>query len=166
MAAIDPTSLDSLVDIVVPPAAGGWPPAPGWIVIAAALSLGGLFRLFLWGRNWRRNAYRREAFHELDRIAASPTPETWPDLPPLLKRTALAAWPRAEVASLSGTDWIDFLNGGGGSPVFTMSVGQRLTALSYEPDAAAKFSKAEFQELVEACRAWIARHAPPEAGAC
>jgi hypothetical protein len=70
------------------------------------------------------------------------------------------------VAPLSGTDWIDFLNSAGGTPAFNANVGRHLTALAYEPDAATKFSQAEFQELVEACRTWIARHVPPEAGAC
>ncbi|QDT56552.1 hypothetical protein Pan44_46080 [Caulifigura coniformis] len=166
MSEIDPTSLDSLVDIVVPPPAGWWPLAPGWLLVLLAIGLAGLVRLAILLRDWRRNAYRRDALRELDRIAGSDGRTTWTKVPELLKRTALAAWPRADVAGLSGTAWVEFLNHTGRTPGFGGNIGERLLALSYEPGAVERFSTTDFQQVVEASRDWIRHHARPEAAPC
>lgn len=98
-------SLDRLVDIVEPTPAPWWPLAPGWwvlLVVAAVASVGIAFVLV---RRWRRAAYRREASRLLDAMG-----DDLSQLPELLKRVALSAFPRRSVASLSGQAWLDFLN--------------------------------------------------------
>ncbi|MBN8910366.1 MAG: DUF4381 family protein, partial [Rhodospirillales bacterium] len=49
---------------------------------------------------WRRNRYRRAALRELGRLPR--TGNVVPALAALLKRTALAAFPRERVAALTG----------------------------------------------------------------
>ena len=66
----DPASLDRLHDIMAPPPAPWWPPAPGWYVVlgAAILILLALaFRAFI---RWQHARYRRHQLmilHLLDR---------------------------------------------------------------------------------------------------
>ena len=66
----DPSSLDNLFDIVVPPPVSWWPPEPGWYVVgglAIALTVWAAWRG--WER-WRAAAYRRAALAELRRLEA------------------------------------------------------------------------------------------------
>jgi hypothetical protein len=111
----DPASLQNLYDIVLPPPAPFWPPAPGWLFLL------GLFTLllgFVFARGvirYSRNAYRRAALAELGVAAASPEP--LPLIAALLKRTALAAFPREEVAGLTGSAWVTWLAKMGGRAV-------------------------------------------------
>lgn len=97
-------SLNNLRDIVVPDAPPFWPPAPGaWIAlgILAAVTII-LCRRFY--STWKCNAYRRAGV-ELLRGA-----NTARDVAVVLKRVALAVFPREQVASLYGEPWVAFLN--------------------------------------------------------
>jgi len=116
----DPASLDNLREIILPPPVPWWPPAPGWWLLFAAIALTALafaFRLF---RRWRANAYRRAALRELA-IAGDVTA-----IAEILKRTALVAYPRKDVAALSGAAWLAWLAETGGRPV-PATVAERLT---------------------------------------
>jgi hypothetical protein len=80
-----------------------WPPAPEvwlllFIVIVAAVVLLSQRR-----RARQRNAYRHAGLRLLDEAS------TVRDVSVILKRVALAAFPREQVASLHGADWADFL---------------------------------------------------------
>jgi hypothetical protein len=102
---LDAASLDNLRDIVVPEPPPLWPPAPGvWVLLVIALAV--LIALFLlWRRARARNAYRRAG------LALLETARTVRDVNVALKRVALAAWPRPQVAPLYGDDWAAFLDG-------------------------------------------------------
>ena len=77
----DPASLDNLRDIVVPPSVPWWPPAPGWWVVFALLTLA--IAVFAWRRwrAWHANAYRREALRELQAATSAA------EVAEILKRT-------------------------------------------------------------------------------
>ena len=68
----------------------------------------------------QRNAYRRAALQELATADAGA-------ISAILKRTALAAFPREQVASLSGAEWLAFLDRTGG----TRFAASDLEALTY-----------------------------------
>jgi uncharacterized protein DUF4381 len=105
--------LAQLRDIHLPDAVSAWPPAPGWWLLAALL-----LTLAVWGsyrlrQQYRRNAYRRQAQQELSMLEsdnALTRAQTIARLNALLKRIALHAYPKSDTASLSGSDWIKFLN--------------------------------------------------------
>ena len=82
----------------------------GWCVLVLLL----LWLGWRFWKRWQANAYRREALRELGEIETAPE-----RLPELLKRVALVAYPRAEVAELSGDAWLGFLDGTLGSTDFT-----------------------------------------------
>jgi hypothetical protein len=142
----DPADLSNLRDIVVPPPVSFWPPAPGWWVVGAACLAAASFAIATVIRHRARNAYRREALRELESADAR-------DISAILKRAALAAFPRSEVASLSGPAWLAFLDRTGGTQFAT-------TALASLPYGAAGDSDAVEAVKAEA-RRWLLSHPPP-----
>jgi hypothetical protein len=136
----DPADLSNLRDIVVPPAVSFWPPAPGWWGVGAVCVVAAGVAIALAVRHWQRNAYRREALRELETAEGS-------DISAILKRAALVAFPREQVASLSGAAWLAFLDRTGG----TAFAGTSLLALTWggTGDRAA---------VVAQARRWIERH--------
>lgn len=161
--AADATSLDRLYDIVSPDAVPLWPPAPGWYVVA-----GVIVAVVAWGcwsawRLWRAAAYRRAALGELAAIEqtavdAEHLAQGIASLDALLKRTALAAFPRSTVASLSGVTWLRFLDETGDTTKFTKGSGQLLAELPYDPKAAANADLPKIRELFELASRWIRTH--------
>jgi hypothetical protein len=147
----DPTSLDRLHDLVLAPPVPWWPPAPGWrwLIGFAVCVLVGLAARAVSRR--RANLYRREA---LALLAAPSAPIA--SLPELVKRTALSAYPRETVASLTGDAWLAFLDRTGNTKAFTRGPGRRLVDLAYTPQVA--IPQSERAELVATVRQWIERH--------
>ena len=159
----DPASLDNLFDIVTPPPMPWWPPAPGWFVVGgAAVVL--VIRLAWWAwKRWRAAAYRRAAVAEWQQLksrAADPGQReaALRQLPELVKRTALAAFPREEVASLSGAAWLQLLDRTGRTDAFTRGTGRLLSELAYDPRLSARLDSAAVEELFGVVRRWIGRH--------
>lgn len=108
----DPGSLENLRDIAVPPPVPWWPPAPGWWGVMSVLMIGAaVIAVRVW-RLWCANAYRRAALRELA-LATTAT-----EIAEILKRTALVAYPRSDIAALSGAMWCQWLEetGGGRMP--------------------------------------------------
>lgn len=105
----DPASLSRLHDIITPPPISWWPLAPGWGVVGIALLVLLLWLMWCYVTWLRRNAYRREALRLLKALPVHSS--SLPQLDELLKRVALSAYPREQVASLSGIAWLKFLDG-------------------------------------------------------
>ncbi len=161
---MDPGSLQNLHDIVVPASTPWLPLAPGWYALGFSLLL-----LLLWFsgkkyRIWQRNRYRREALYVLSRIEKclidpAQFPQFLPQLPELVKRTAIAAYGRIQVASLSGNDWLIFLNNTGVTDIFSTGPGKILLECSYQPDSRLKIiSRQQVDGLVKAVHYWISKH--------
>lgn len=136
----DPASLSNLRDIVVPAPASFWPPAPGWWIVGAACVVAAGLAVAALVRRHRRNAYRRDALRALE--TAGPA-----DISAILKRAALAAFPREQVASLSGADWLAFLDRTGG----THFAQTALASLPYG-------GTGDREAVLAEARRWIARH--------
>lgn len=155
----DKASLQNLNDIVAPAAVPWWPLAPGWYVLAVivAIALAGL-AVMGW-RRWQRDRYRRQALAELEEIREDAAGSLHL-LPSLLKRTALSAWPRETVASLSGQPWHAFLDHSAGSDQFCHEAGELLDQLAYGKS----LSEAEHSRLLAAAEKWLRLHRPPGQG--
>jgi len=164
---LDPSvraALEQLTDIVAPPAVSFVPQTWGWAVLAAIVLV-----LALWGfRRWRRhreaNRYRAEALAELARIEQTLTRGPDPAaalaaIPPLLKRVALAAWPRSRVASLAQTRWVDFLRATAGESTLAPPLAKLLSDIEYRsPKELAALSAEDARACVEIARHWIEAH--------
>jgi hypothetical protein len=127
----DPASLDRLHDIISPPPAPWWPPAPGWYWLAGVLAIWTVYWLATAFIRWQRNRYRREALAQLrsqTRLLsdAKMRAPVLANLAELLKRAALSAYPRSEVASLTGSAWLSFLDRQAGMRDFNSAQGALL----------------------------------------
>jgi cbb3-type cytochrome oxidase subunit 3 len=96
-------------------------------------------------RRWRENAYRRQALLEL-KNATEPS-----DLAALLRRTALATYPRKDVASLYGPDWLTFLDSSYRGSAFSSDAGRALVEAPY-------VRRAEVEDLKPLVHTWIKSH--------
>ena len=97
-------SLDNLRDIVVPQAPSFWPPAPEiWLLLVIVTAVVTIL-ISQQRQKKRRNAYRHAG------LALVENASTVHDISVILKRVALAAFPREQVASLYGEEWLDFLH--------------------------------------------------------
>lgn len=107
-------ALQKLADIWIPAPVPWTPQTSGWAV------LGGIILVaIVWAgvggiRTYHAARYRREALTELDAIEMRllidrDAGAALASIPELLKRVTLGAWPRVEVAALSGTQWVAFL---------------------------------------------------------
>ncbi|KAA0968913.1 DUF4381 domain-containing protein [Aureimonas fodinaquatilis] len=157
------TALRSMHDIIVPEPVSWMPQTWGWAVVAVCLFIAVLIAVAAYVRHYRKNAYRREALRLLDEIctdmqaSAALSADAF-RLAELVKRTALAAWPRADVASLSGDDWIAFLN-----HTSKDSAGDALKDvlkdLEYQKaDSAPPLPAKMAEDLTAATRRWIETH--------
>ena len=160
----DPASLQNLHDIVVPAPVGWWPPAPGWYVVAV---VGAVVLVLLayraWGR-WRRNRYRGEALRELRRLRAAGPEADLQQLSALLKRAALSAWPRSQVAALVGCDWHRFLDESAKLDCFVPEVGEVLDRLAHAPASELSLSAAQARVALDAAERWLRQHRAPVEG--
>jgi hypothetical protein len=132
------------------PAPPAWTPQTiGWYVVFAVAGLVVVWAAVHAVRQWIANRYRRAALDELE--------VTLPDgLSALLKRTALAAWPREMVASLTGPAWLEFLDRTGRQcRSFENEPGSRIEEIALKPD---KLSADDELELRRMVREWIRRH--------
>ena len=96
--------LDMLEPAPAPEPISMMPQTWGWLVVVVALALLVGFGVAALVRHRKMNAYRRAALMELS--GAENNPEK---IASILRRTALAAYPRRKIAALSGQNWIDFL---------------------------------------------------------
>jgi hypothetical protein len=156
--------LRNLNDIVVPAGVPVWPPAPGWYAVIAVIGLVLAWAAFRWWSKRRQNRYRTQALAELASMRRDPSGESLQQLPELVKRTALAAWPRTQVASLSGPDWHRFLDDSAANRVFTDGAGPLLDRLAYRSADAPGLSPAERERVLDATAYWFAHHRRPEPG--
>ena len=160
----DPASLQNLHDIVVPGSVAWWPPAPGWYAVMALAAVGAGALLWKAWRQWRRNRYRGEALSELSRIGKGGSNAELSELPVLLKRAALSAWPREYVAGLVGPDWHRFLDESAGIDRFRSGAGVLLDKLAYASGGQRVLSGREAEAVLDAARLWIRRHRVPGRG--
>ncbi len=138
-------SLNNLRDIVVPDPPPFWPPAPG---VGVALGIVVVVVLFV---GWRLHATRKRNAYRKAGLLLLGGAKTAHDVSVIMKRVALAVFPREQVASLYGDDWVAFLHRTCPRSYFSKMV---TTDAGTEAD----------QEFIELASLWIRHHRVPESG--
>ncbi len=153
--------LHGIDEIHVPEPVPWWPQTIGWKVLALALVLWLLYRLYLLASRWWKNRYRRAALARLDALqsrANGQYQQVLAGLPELLKATALQAYPRTEVASLSGREWLAFLDAHYDGPAFSDEPGRQLLAVAYQDQSTWQLSAEDASRLIAMVRRWLRQH--------
>jgi len=141
-------ALQKLHNFHQPPPPAWTPHTIGWYVLFGIVAL-----LLLWltihiAHSWLGNRYRRKALREL--VTATPD-----QFSALLKRTALAVWPRERVAALNGDAWLNFLAETASIESFHNTPGDRIEELALS----SRSLSAEDEQAIRAVAAeWIRRH--------
>jgi hypothetical protein len=165
MKSSNPASLQNLNDIVLPATVDWWPLASGWYVLLGLILIVLSWLAFRAVQHRIANRYRREAMRELQRLSEGVQNKASRDaslrqLPVLLKRTALSAYPRSQVAALSGDNWLVFLNSRLKKPVFTNSASISLEKISYSTGELSAIDSQAATELIAASLQWVKLHQP------
>ena len=153
--------LAQLRDLHLPQAVADWPPALGWWLLAGLVLFGLVWFMRALYRRYQSNAYRRFAQRELTAIVAEHA--TTQDarralsaLQFLMKRVAMTAFNRAEVAALTGVAWTQFLDATSATSQFSLGPGELLIDGPYE--ATQDHSSQELTALFLLCAEWLKNH--------
>lgn len=140
--------LDRLIEPPEPPPVSMMPQTWGWVVLTLILLVACMIVAIRAWRRYRANAYRRHALKELELAGDDPAA-----IAAILRRTALAAYPRREVACLAGEEWLRFLDGQVSEGGFHNGPGRTVAAAPYRGAEKAP-------ELYGIAKNWILRHHP------
>lgn len=148
-----------LRDIHLPAAPDFWPPAPGWWILGVlALGIASWGALLAW-RQFRIHRQRRHILALLEQMErssdASTTAEYLAQLSNLTRRLALMRFPRHEIASLTGREWLQFLDRSGGDGQFSEGPGKVLAQGPYMRELPDDVDSRALTQLV---RQWITRN--------
>lgn len=142
------------IHAAAPPAL--WPPAPGWWVLAVLLAVLLIVSTLWLLRRYRAQRIRRRIMEELDALTANNAGENSEEflthLSVLLRRIALRRYSRERVASLTGGDWLRFLDDTGGGGEFEHGVGHLLETGPYRPPGREPLPA---DELLGLARRWV-----------
>ena len=145
----------SLRDIHLPSPISWWPPAPGWWILLSLL-IAGTVGVVLYTRYQRkRHQIRRVSLKEIDAIqdafrSHKNNTRLVCELSVLLRRVCVSRYPRADVASLTGAEWMSFLDRSLEGKVFSEGAGIALMTEPYR-----KNSDLDANALLSCCRSWI-----------
>ncbi|KTD19803.1 DUF4381 domain-containing protein [Legionella londiniensis] len=153
-------ALTHLRDIHLPPPVGWWPLAPGWYVLALILLLMLFFFLICLYRAYCYGQAKRQALKLLAKYKKLHQEEqnsqlTSARISELLRRVALVYYPRSQVASLKGDDWLSFLQSTAKQVDFN-EVREELLILPYQAR-----QERDLEGLFKAAEIWIRQRRKP-----
>jgi len=157
--------LPELKDIHFPAAPDFWPPALGWwLLLAATLILA--YVLFAKTRKYLRIKKNKIAFFNEfavieKQLKQSPNKSLIAEMNVLLRRAALVAYPNNQVASLTGSDWLHFLDESGKTTDFSRGAGRILIDAPYRSGGLENYNGDEFISLI---KRWIRKNAQKVGG--
>jgi hypothetical protein len=153
--------LATLRDIHLPEVVGWWPLAPGWYAVAVLIIIALAVILYALHRH-HQNAYaKRQALrllsgYQLQYQQSGDSNAICARISELLKRVALAYFPRERVAALQGEEWIQFLNHTGSGVEFNKTA-YELLELPYQ----SKVTQHNLDLLFTQTQRWIKQRKKP-----
>jgi Domain of unknown function (DUF4381) len=149
-----PTTQLPLKDIHLPEAIGWWPPAIGWWLLAVFIPLLIACLYWLYKRLTRKTAIKT-AKKNLAAIKHNPALDNSQklcELSMLIRRVAISVNSRTEVASLTGRQWLAFLDKSVTGAPFSEGCGRLLADAPYRNTPPAEL---EISQLISLCEDWL-----------
>jgi hypothetical protein len=146
-----------LRDIHLPEPISWWPPAPGWWLLLSGIVL--LAVVFWWAYKQRqKKRARRDSLKALADIREQFSHHQSPakllrELSVLMRRSCITFYPRALSASLTGEDWLQFLDATSPNSEFCDGIGKALASAPYLPERAQHSIDSE--ALLDLCETWL-----------
>ena len=131
-----------------------YPQAPGWSFVLLIIVAWLLLKLYQFVKRFIKNTYRRKALIKLNKISTTSSECKW--MAVLLKRTALYAFQRSEVASLSGEQWEAWLDSQCSQCQFSTTHKGQLSLLAY--DQGKGLSQQTIDQLYRQIYLWVRFH--------
>lgn len=156
--------VQGIKEIVLPEPVSYVPQAVGWWILLGCVSLLLTWWIYRYYNRWRGSRYRREALMELSVIEQllSQEPERTSALigiSALIKRTAIEAFGRSNVAELSGHLWLEFLDRTGSTDRFSKGPGRLLPEFSYaKQETLRETSRETIGKVLVLVKDWIKQH--------
>lgn len=156
---MQPTELP-LKDIHEPIAIGWWPPAIGWWLPAVLIPLLIVCLYWFYKRLTRKTAVKtaRKALALIKQNPALDNNGKVRELSMLVRRVAISVNPRAEVAGLTGRQWLAFLDQPMAGAPFGDGIGQLLIDAPYRN---ASPTESEVAQLIGLCEDWLKAQTKP-----
>lgn len=149
-----------LRDIHIPEAIGLWPPAIGWWILAVLIPLTLYLSYKLFKHLTRKTALKAVKKHikALEINTELDDKQKLIELSSLMRRTAVAIFPKEDAASLTRDEWLDFLDNKQSNTSFNTEIGQLLIDAAYRksPDLN------ELNALFDLCANWINQQKEPK----
>ncbi len=143
-------------DIHLPEAVSWWPPAVGWwlLLVLIPLCLYGCYYLYkrLTAITPKKQA---AALLQAIKLNSNDDTETLRALSAFLRRVVVSIDERREIAGLTGTDWLKYLDAAMEGQPFEKGVGQYLAEAQYQqqmPDGI------DINALIELCENWLKQY--------
>jgi len=149
-----------LRDIQIPEEISWWPPAVGWWVLVVLIPLCVYLIYRLYKRITRKTALKtaKKYFRTLRDNEQLSKQEKLAELSSLMRRTAVSLYPREEVASLTGDDWLNFLDESIANRGFNSDTGWLLTEGLYSK----KDDSYYLAPLFNLCEDWLNSQKEPK----
>ncbi len=152
-----------LRDIHLPDSVSWWPIASGWWLLLAILFV---IAIIIWAVSEirARKQLRQQALLELDALQQNfhqhqELGRLASDCSILLRRVALSRFNRQQVAGLTGTEWVKFLNQQGEQAHFNAELSDVLTHAPYQ-----NHCDYNAEALLSAARHWLEQLPPQNRG--
>ena len=148
--------LKEIIETKTPDEISWWPQTLAWKILLLLLVFFILRKIYLIRKRYLADSYRREALMWVKELVSSPTEAQIRQLPALLKKVALNAYERSDIAKKSGAEWEHWLDQQCSRSHFSDSCPNVLYQLSYAPII--DISSTEVQHLIKEISIWIRFH--------
>lgn len=156
---MQPTELP-LKDIHLPEAISWWPPAIGWWLLAVLIPLSIALMYWIYKRLTRKTAIKtaKQNLTAIKDNTALDNNQKLRELSILIRRVAISVTPRTEAASLTGRQWLAFLDNSVTGAPFSEGCGQLLVDAPYRNTMP---SEREISQLINLCEDWLKAQTKP-----
>ncbi|MCF6189025.1 MAG: DUF4381 domain-containing protein [Cocleimonas sp.] len=145
-----------LQDIHLPENASFWPLALGWWLLLAVLIVVIAWLIVKILKRAKQRKYRAKIFARFDdlekKLKTKPSNAVIAELNTLLRQLAVNYYPRSKTASLTGGEWLQFLDQSGGTQGFSRGAGRILIEAPYRLEK--EIENLNIKELIPLIRRW------------